>query len=144
MHFYETFDLQEDALMLERLNHFGLQTKMYKSNWYVKLRYAQLCGSETSCACSRLQSGGSEDQAAALLHDSPCLLNYCHYTCKQSSLYKSQITYECAHVNQPLIPPCTRPLLTINSQCKAPHECDPLLNEPSMQLFFHGESWRQV
>ncbi len=47
------------------------------------------------------------------------------HTCKQSSLYKSQITYKCARINQPLIPPRTRPFLTMNSQCKAPHECDP-------------------
>ncbi len=44
-------------------------------------------------------------------------------TCKQSLLYKSHITYTCAHVSQPLIPPCTQPFLTINSQYKAPHEC---------------------
>lgn len=45
------------------------------------------------------------------------------HTCKQCSLYKSQITRRCAYVNQPHIPPCTRPFLTINSQCKSPHDC---------------------
>ncbi len=47
-------------------------------------------------------------------------------------------------VNQALIPPCTPPFLTVNSQCKAPHNCDPHINEHGMQLFLNGESWQQV
>ena len=47
----------------------------------------------------------------------------CTQTCKQCSLYKSQITHKCAYVNQHFTPPWTSAFLTINSQCKSPHEC---------------------
>ena len=47
----------------------------------------------------------------------------CAHTCKQCSLYKSQSTWECAHVDQSHVPPSTHPHSTINGQCKAPCEC---------------------
>jgi hypothetical protein len=34
------------------------------------------------------------------------------------NLYKSQSAYKCAQLNQLHVPPCTRPFLTINGQCK--------------------------
>lgn len=44
------------------------------------------------------------------------------YTCSQCSLYRSQVTWKCAHLDQPHIPPCVRPHSAWNGQCKAGHE----------------------
>ena len=57
------------------------------------------------------------------------------HTCKQTSLYKSQSSYKCAQLNPLHVPPCTRPVLTVDGQCKPPHECDLHVNEPDVLLF---------
>ena len=45
----------------------------------------------------------------------------------------NQSAYKCAQLNQLHVPPCTRPFLTINGQCKQPHECDLHINQTQMQ-----------
>ena len=56
------------------------------------------------------------------------------HTSKQSLLYKSQSAYKCAQLNQLHVPPCIRPFLTINGQCKLPHECDLHIKLTQMQV----------
>ena len=56
------------------------------------------------------------------------------HTSKQSLLYKSQSAYKCAQLNQLHAPPCTRPFLTINCQCKLPDECDLHIKQTQMQV----------
>ena len=56
------------------------------------------------------------------------------HTSKQSLLHKSQSAYKCAQLNQLHVPPCTRPFLTNNGQCKRPHECDLHIKQTQMQV----------
>ena len=56
------------------------------------------------------------------------------HTCTQSLLYKSHTDYNCAQLNQLHVPPSTRPFLTINGQCKWPHECDLHIKQTQMQV----------
>jgi hypothetical protein len=67
------------------------------------------------------------------------------HTSKQSLLYKSQSDYKCAQLYQLHVPPCTRPFLTINDQCKRPHECDLHIKQTQMQvLFLVGNNGRRT
>ena len=66
------------------------------------------------------------------------------HTVRNHCFIKSQSAYKCAQLNQLHAPPCTRPFLTINGQCKWPHECDLHIKQTQMPVYVLLETMAEV